>query len=88
MNAQVEFPFRFRSTLFCRFRVQRRFRFVVFAFNKRLHSVPFVSSRHHFIAFAFRSAASAFRSVAFACVAFAFRFVAFACVAFAFRFVL
>ena len=70
MNAQVEFPFRFRSMPFCRFSVRRRFRFVAFAFNKRLRSVSFVSSRSRFVAFAFRSVAFALRFVAFA-----FRFV-------------
>ena len=54
MNAQVKFPFGLRSTAFCRFRVRRRFRFVAFAFNKRLRRVSFVSSRRRFVTFAFR----------------------------------
>ena len=56
MNAQVKLSFRLRSTLFCRFRVRRRFRFVAFAFKKCSHRVPFfISSRYCFIVFAFRS---------------------------------
>ena len=55
MNAEVKFPFRLCSTPFCRFCVQRHFRFVAYAFNPlfccvavllRLHSIswclPFV----------------------------------------------
>ena len=60
MNAQVKFPFRLRSTPFCRFRYRRRFRFVAFAFKKCSRSVSFVSSRSHFVAFAFCFVADAF----------------------------
>ena len=73
MNAQVEFPFRLHSTLFCRFRVRRRFCFVAFAFNKTLAQrfFCFIVSPFCCVCIPFRCVCIPFRSVAFrgVCVA-------------------
>ena len=72
MNAQVEFPFRLRSTPFCRFRVRRRFHLL------RLHSTNaciaffcFVASPFRCVCIPFRCICIPFRSGAFrgVCVA-------------------